>query len=184
MTFLRKLPRWLIFTALVAALVSSFPIYLILKRAPNRPSRIVLSACPAVAPGVRRIDSDFGTQFDVSEKDFTVHSEMRDMPPGTLYVVVPMNLRANIVIWRDDEIFNDLKSTLPIFSERNEERDIRTSEGSLVGEERWGYLNGERWRYVRFSRGDAVGYRPARPREASMLDQVIGSACFLATPRH
>jgi hypothetical protein len=134
---------------------------------------------------MHRIDSDFGTQFDLSEKDFVVHSGLRDMPPGMLYVVTLKSRSTNMVVWRDDGIFNELKSAFPVFSEHVEERVVRTPTGHIVGEDRWGYLkSGERWRYVTFSRGDAVGYRPTRPKEASLLDQAISSACLLPASDH
>jgi hypothetical protein len=181
----RKLPRWLIPTVVGAALVSLVLIYLFMMRAPQPPPVLALAACRGIAPRMRRIHSDFGTQFDVPEKDFTVHSGMRDMPPGTLHVVTLKDRSTNIVIWHDDDIFNELKSAFPVFSEHVEERDVRTPIGRLVGKDRWGYLkSGERWRYVTFSGGDAVGYRPTHPKEASLLDQVINSACLLPASEH
>ena len=118
-------------------------------------------------------------QFDVLEKDFEVKSELRDMPPGRLHILTVKDSTANIVIWRDDNIFSELKSAFPAFSKQVQEREIRTPKGVLVGKDRWGYLKGgERWRYITFSRGDAVGYRPTSPKEATRLDKVISSACL------
>jgi len=71
----------------------------------------------------------------------------------------------------------------PVFSERVDHRDIRTVRGRLVGEDRWGQLKaGERWRYVTFLDGDAVGYWPVPPEQATVLDRVINSACFPGHP--
>jgi hypothetical protein len=179
---LLKSPKWVVPTVLGVILVSSVAIYLLSlrsSRVPSVPPAIVVLACPDLAPGVRRITSDFGTRFDVSDKVFTVHAGARDMPPGMLYVVKLKHADANIVVWRDDDVFRDLKTAFPVFSEHVEERNIRTSKERLVGTDRWGYLkSGERWRYVRFSSGDAAGYGPTPPKEASMLDQVVGSACL------
>lgn len=184
-SLLLKLPRWLIPAVLGAVIVSSVPIYLFLMRAPQPPPALVPSACRGIAPGMRRIDSDFGTQFDVSERDFTVHSGIRDIPPGTLFVVTLKDRTTKMVIWHDDSIFNELKSAFPVFSEHVEERDVRTPKGRRVGTDRWGYLDsGERWRYVRFAWRDAVGYWPTDLKKASFLDQVISSACFLSASGH
>jgi hypothetical protein len=175
-------PKWAIPAVLGVVLVSSVAIYLLSlrsSRVPSVPPAIVVSACPDLAPGLRRITSDFGTRFDVLDKAFTVHAGARDMPPGMLYVVKLKDADANVVVWHDDNVFRDLKTAFPVFSEHVEERNIRTTKERLVGTDRWGYLkSGERWRYVRFSSGDAAGYGPTLPKEASMLDQVVGSACL------
>jgi hypothetical protein len=102
------------------------------------------------------------------------------MPPGMLHVVKLKKRSAQIVIWRDDDVFRELNFAFPVFSEHVEERDVRGPNGSLLGKDHWGYLNtGERWRYVTFRRGDAMGYWPTRPKESGSLDQVINSACSL-----
>jgi hypothetical protein len=179
---LQRSSKWLVFIVSAVALVSSFVIYLFFSRSPhgtNPPQAIAISVCPDVTFGVHRIRSDFGIRFDASEKDFTVQAGPRDMPPGTLYVVKLKDADANIVIWRDDNVFRDLKIAYPVFSEHIGERNIRDATGSIFGTDRWGYLqSGERWRYVRFSTRDAVGYEPTPPKQANLLDQVINSACF------
>ncbi len=88
-----------------------------------------------------------------------------------------------MVIWRDDEIFRELKSAFPVFSERIEDRDIVNTRGQIVGKDRWGYLkDGERWRYVTFSLGDALGYHPSTPEQARLFDEIISSACVSPGP--
>jgi hypothetical protein len=127
----------------------------------------------------RCASSDFGIRFDAPEKMFIVHAGLRDMPPGTLYVVKLRDSDANIAVWRDDDIFRDLKTAYSVFSEHVEERSIRDATGRISGTDHWGYLqSGERWRYVRFSSGDAAGYKPTPPKQAKLLDQVVNSACF------
>lgn len=178
--FLLRLPRWLIPAVVGVVLVSSVVFYLFLMRDPHAPTAIVISACRDVAPGMRRISADFGTHFDVSEKTLAVDARIQDMPPGRFYVVTLGDSAADMVIGHDDGIWGDLKNTFPVFSRHIKERNIRTAKGRSVGTDRWGYLkSGERWRYVAFSSGDAVGYRPTPPKEASLLDKVISSACVL-----
>jgi hypothetical protein len=179
---LPRSPKWLISIALAVVLVSSCAIYLFYSRfrhVANPPQPIAISVCPDVTSGVHRITSDFGIRFDAPEKEFTVHTGLRDMPPGTLYVVKLKHSEANVVVWRDDDVFRDLKTAYPIVSEHVGERIIRDPTGRIFGTDRWGYLqSGERWRYARFSTGDAVGYEPTPPEQANLLDQVINAACF------
>jgi hypothetical protein len=138
-----------------------------------------VSSCQKPAPGTHRIVSDFGTRFDVSEQAFTIETNLQDMPPGKLYVVKQKGTNANLVVWHDEDALKDLKTPFPVISEHLESRPIRTVKGRVVGEDRWGYLkSGERWRYVRFFAGDAVGYSPVPPNRTGGLDQIIGTACF------
>lgn len=127
---------------------------------------------------MQRIRSDFGTEFEVSESVFAVQANLRDMPPGKLYVVTLRNTSSKMIIWHDDDLFSKLKSGFPVFSKRIERRLIRSTNGHIVGEDSWGYLRtGEQWRYVSFLTGDAVGYQPVPARQAALFDEVIGSAC-------
>jgi hypothetical protein len=178
----QRSPRSLVSIVLAVFLVSSCAIYWSLwysRHATNPPQAIAISVCPDVTYGVHRITSDFGIQFDAPEKPFTVHGGLRDMPPGTLYVVQLKDSDANVMVWRDDDVFKDLKFAYPVFSEHMEERNVRDATGRIFGTDRWGYLqSGERWRYARFSTGDAVGYEPTPPRQADLLDKVVNSACF------
>jgi hypothetical protein len=152
-------------------------------RAVSPPPVIVLSVCPTVASGVQRFRADFGTQFDVSETNFTVAARTRDMPPGTLYTVTLKDRGTNMIVWHDDELFRELKDTFPVFSRRVGEKNIRTQDGRVVGKDHWGVLNdGERWRYVTFSAGDAAGYHPVAPGDARLFDRVLSSACISTSP--
>jgi hypothetical protein len=173
--------KWLV-PGVVMVFASSFVIYMYFSRASHLtkpPLAVVISACSNITSGVHRITSDFGIRFDAPEKMFIVHAGLRDMPPGTLYVVKLRDSDANMAVSGDDDIFRDLKTAYPIFSEHVEERNIRDVTGRISGTDHWGYLqSGERWRYVRFFSGDAAGYRATPPTQAKLLDQVVNSACF------
>ncbi|MFZ0787547.1 MAG: hypothetical protein WAM67_17310 [Candidatus Acidiferrales bacterium] len=128
---------------------------------------------------MHRIRSDFGTQFDVPESEFTIRAGARDMPAGILYTVTLKDGGARLLIWRDDNMFSELKNVFPVFSQHVEEKDVRTPGGRSIGRDRWGFLKGgDRWRYVTLADGDAVGYRPNSSKEARLFDQIIGSACI------
>ena len=106
---------------------------------------VTVSVCPDPTPGIHRIPSDFGVQFDAAEKVFIVHAALRDMPPGTMYIVKLRDGDAHTVVWRDDNVFRDLKNAYPIFSQHIEERTIRDATGHSFGTDQWGYLQtGER----------------------------------------
>ena len=181
-TSLLQSPKWLVCLVLAVVLVASFGVYLFFPRRPqamNPPQSFAISACRDLIPGVRRIRADFGIRIDTPEKAFTVHEGLRDMPPGMLYVVKLKDTDAHIVVWHDDDIFKDFKIAYPVFSKHVEDRNVRDAAGRIFGTDRWGYLqSGDRWRYVRFSTGDAVGYEPTPAKQANLLDQVVNSACF------
>jgi hypothetical protein len=185
-TSLQQSLKWLV-SIVAVILVSCLAVYLPFSRTAhvmNPPQPISISVCPDVTSGVHRITSDFGIRFDAPEKAFTVHAGPRDMPPGTLYVVQLKDAEPNMVVWRDDDIFRDLKITYPNLSKRIDQRNIRDATERIVGTDHWGYLqSGERWRYVVFSTADAAGYEPTPPKQANLLDQVINSACFSSDNR-
>jgi hypothetical protein len=122
----QMLPKWLVPVAVVV-LASFSVIYLFFWRISHvaKPLLVIaMSACPAVTSGMHRITSDFGIGFDASEKWFTVHRILQDLPPGNWYVIKLNDADANMEVWRDGDVFRDLKTTYPIFSEHIEERNI------------------------------------------------------------
>lgn len=143
-----------------------------------------MSVCHTQTPGVIRVQSDFGTDFDASDSLFSVHESIRDMPPGKLYVVTLKNGSNKMIIWHDDDIFSELKFGFPVISKCAQKREIRSANDRIVGEDSWGYLtDGDQWRYVRFSVGDALGYQPVSAKQAALFDQVISSACISKNAR-
>ena len=105
---------------------------------------------------------------------------------GTYQVFTLKGRRANMEVSLGPLSFDqELKFAFPVFSEHFEERDVRTPRGDLAGRDRWGYLkSGDRWRRLRFFSGEEVGYRPASPKEASLFDHVVSSACLLPATDH
>ena len=185
----RHSTKWLVSLAVAVLLVSGWAIRLLLRRPThltNPPQAIAISACPDSAPGVLHIRDDFwgirGVRFDAPDDVFMVSKSDRDMPPESLYVVTLKSANAKIVVSPDEADFKDLEIAYPVFSEHVEKRYIRDSTGRVFGpdsSDSWGYLHtGERWRYTRFSTGDAVGYEPTPPNQADQLDRLVNSACF------
>lgn len=83
-----------------------------------------------------------------------------------------------MLIWVDYDMSYEFRYELPALSDHSGEREVLNTRGTQVGTDRWGYLStGHRWRLVTFPSGDAVGYRPVSPKEASLFDQIISSAC-------
>jgi hypothetical protein len=182
-SFLARLPKWLIPSVVGTVLISLVPIYFYVTSDPHTPPAIVVSACGDVPAGARRITAGYGTQIDVPEDAFVVRSKLQDMPPGRTHFVTLRNSTAGTVMFPDDGSWKELKDDLPVFSRRVYARSTDSGKERVVGTDRWGYRkSGERWRYVAFSSGDAVGYLPTPLKEAILLDQVISSACLLPYP--
>jgi len=174
-----NLPKWLILALVGVAVFSSVVLYLLFKRDLHAPPAIVVSSCGDAPAGVRRMTVGYGTQIDAPEDAFVVKSGLQDMPPGRIHTVTLKNSTANIAILPDDGSWKELKDALPVFSRRIYARGTHSGKERAVGMDRWGYRKeGERWRYVAFSSGDAVGYLPTPLKEAGLLDQVISSACL------
>jgi hypothetical protein len=151
----------------------------------DRPRTVTISVCPNTITVAHVLTSDLGLRFDAPEKVFTIREAQRDMPPEIAYVVT-LNGRADakLVVSPDSGDFRDLEVAYPPFSKNVEERTVQDTKGRNFGTDRWGHLqNGERWRYVKFTTGDRVGYGPLSPREADLLDQVVSSACLLPAPQ-
>jgi len=144
------------------------------------PRAVAVSPCADTIAGAHRLAGNFGLRFDVPEDRFRIKNGQRDMPPERLYVVTPNgHADAKLVVSPDPGDFRDLEVAYPTFSQHVGERTMRDAEGRSFGMDRWGYLqSGERWRYVKFSTGDRVGYEPLPPRQADLLDQIVSSACF------
>jgi len=180
-TGLQRSPKWAIPAAAIffAAFFVVYIFFSSYRHSIKPPDQVIISACPSLAPGVHRITSDFGIRFDAPDEAFTIHAALRDMPPGTLYIVKLRDTEAKMAVcWRVDCAIKDLQTAYPIFSEHVEARNIRDAKGLTFGTDRWGYLqSGERWRYVTFSNGGAAGYEPTPPEQARLLDQVVNSAC-------
>jgi hypothetical protein len=174
-----NLPKWLIVALVGVAVVSSVVLYLLFKRDLHAPPAIVVSACGDAPAGVRRMTVGYGTQIDAPEDAFVVKSWLQDMPPGRTHLVTLRNSTAYLAILPDDGSWKELKGVLPVFSRRVYARSTHSGKERVVGMDRWGYRKGgERWRYVAFSSGDAVGYLPTPLKVAGLLDQVISSACL------
>lgn len=173
-----KLFKWLVVTVVGLVLLLSIIFYLAHPRDLRAPTAFVVHTCRDVPSGVRRIRADFGTQFDISEQSFAVHSGVQDMPPGINYFVILKDSTARLVITSHDT-WENIEKPFAVFSEDLHERNILGANGGSVGTDHWGSLkSGERWRFVKFLNGDDAAYLPTTPTEAISLDQVIGSACF------
>jgi len=150
----------------------------------ERPQTATISVCPDTITGAHLLTTDLGLRFDAPGKVLTVRKGQRDMPPEIYVVTLNGHADGKLVVSLDSGDFQDLESAYPIFSKNLEERTVQDTEGRNFGTDRWGYLqNGERWRYVKFTTGDRVGYGPLPPSQADLLDQVVNSACLLPAPQ-
>jgi hypothetical protein len=141
---------------LLIVLVGAIGFYFFSVADKHAPAAISVLPCRNPSSDVRRVRSDFGATFDIPEKDFNIRTATQDMPPGRFYVVTLKNSSGNLLIGHNDGIRPDLKNAFRAFSRRIEARKIQNRGKLSVGTDHWGYLNnGDRWRYVEFSSGDA-----------------------------
>lgn len=146
------------------------------------PKAIGVSACADKVAGARRIAAEYGLRFDAPENGFRVRQGFTDMPPERNYAV-SLNVDAGatlVILGPLNGGLQNLQSSYPTFSKSVGQRTVRDARGRNFGTDRWGYLpSGERWRYVKFSTGNQVGYEPLATKDADRLDEIINTACFV-----
>jgi hypothetical protein len=174
---------------IAVALLSVFFIYpfVLAARTPQTPRALTISPCQEVPPNMRRIAANLpfpdAIEFDVPYTDFGVQSGTRDMPPGQVHLVTLRGRNERLEISNFELSFEKELVGFSAHSAHVYQSAIRTSHGRKIGEDHWGYLKtGERWRYLRFTRGEEDGYRPMLPKYANLLDNVINSACLAPVP--
>ena len=179
---------WLTFTLAGIALVAAVAFLVVRAHGPQAPAILIVSTCSESVPAIQRVGSgnvaaSSRIYFDVPAENFTIHSGTPDMVIGTYHAVALRGSSTNLEIgYGALNLDRELSAAFPVFSTHREERDVRTPGGRVIGKDRWGFLkSGERWRIVRFSGGDEIGYRPVGTKEAGLFDQVVNSACVMPT---
>jgi hypothetical protein len=172
---------------------------------PLPPSIPVVTTCPELRPGMKRIgkhriigtDEHLGFQFDVPINNFTITEGCADAPPNMCgFGIRPKNSTASLSIeWGE---MSDMKPPNPILDsldkKKTERRKVLDDDGKPIGEETWGYWEqGERWRRVHLLGGinarygskdeeDVPRYGSVDERDAALFDEIINSACFPTIP--
>lgn len=129
-------PKSLILGLIAIVILSSIAFYLFRTRDPHAPAAVVVSAFRDLRPDSRRIKAVFGTQFDISERAFSVKDALQDMPPGKFYVITLRESADSVIIAYDDGGWEDLKKGPRVFSRRVRDPN-RSPNGHLVGIDRW-----------------------------------------------
>jgi hypothetical protein len=187
------LRRWFISIGGLALSLLACQVYLYGKR-PAAPGVPVVATCKDLGPGVRRIGT-FGFQFDVPVQDLVTSQFDADQPPVYGFRVKSRSSASFLDIsWGTPEVGMD--SMKPhadpalTFSGPAVTRKILNDEGTIVGEDTWGYWGkGEVWRRVRlrgsivarYGSPDSMGlssYGSVHEEDARFFDQVISSACL------
>jgi hypothetical protein len=173
----------------VALLSASFIFPFVLNaRSPQVPRALTISPCRKVPPNMHRFSARLvifpdAIEFDVPETDFIVESGARDMPVGEVHLITIRGRNEGLELSNERLSFKKELVGFSAHSAHVYQSTIRTSHGRKIGEDHWGYLKtGERWRYLRFTRGEEDGYRPMIPMYAGLLDKVMNSACLAPTP--
>jgi hypothetical protein len=172
---------WFIITALVVVLVVTY----IRFKEPAPPAVLVASTCRSLAPGMKRMGSKDGFQFDFTAEDFSTHEGCSDAPP----IVCGFDLRPKNSMSLLDISFGSIGSQSmepdPIREsyEHPRKRVIFDDERHRVGEDYWGYVDKrKRWRRVHLRGNVYVRYDSASNKDAEVFDRIINSACFLVEP--
>lgn len=151
---------------------------------PISPTVPVVSSCKPLEPGMRRMGNQYGFQFDVLVKDFTIREGTTDAAPLVHgFDLKPKNSVSGLDIsFGGDTMESMAVDPARVFSSHVEQRSIFDDKGHMIGEDYWGYLNsGERWRRVRLS-GWVAKYGFVKKKDAELFDQVINSVCILSAP--
>lgn len=175
---------------IAVALLSASFIYpfVLAARTQQAPRALTISPCREVPPNMHRFSARLvifpdAVEFDVPETDFMVESGTRDMPVGEVHLITIRGRSERLELSNERLSFEKELVGFSAHSVHVYQSAIRTSHGRKIGEDHWGYLKtGERWRYLRFTRGEEDGYRPMLPKDADLLDKVISSACLAPVP--
>jgi hypothetical protein len=183
-------PLWFISGGIFVVVIAGISVYAISRGKLQPPPPLVVPVCSNTQQGVTRLGIKpsgtlFSIQVDVPHDGFVIRSLTRDMPPGTLYLVTRKGQSATMEVADGGSLsFTNSDTAFRLFSQHSVARDVHSAQGKVVGKDQWGYLStGESWRRVTFAWGDEIGYKPLTLRDAKALDEVIGSACLLSTPK-
>jgi hypothetical protein len=179
----RKL-LWLM-AAVGVSLCVAFALLLASRKAAS-PKAPLVSGCKSLEPGSKRIGERYSFQFDVPAKDFTVWKLTEDEDTALLshrYSLKPKN-GAHIMNVSFGQVPMQSMALDParIISRHVEKRVVADSEGNVVGEDYWGYIDSsERWRQLRLRGGIVANYGFVTPVEAERFDRIISSVCLAPT---
>lgn len=163
---------------------------------PLAPAIPIVSDCRELKPGRRRI-GDYGFRFDFPTNNFITHEGWGDMPPGPhSYGLRPKNSAPELAIsWHSQRMKFGGVPEIPTLTSSGyvEERRIVDNKGNVIGEDSWGYWEGERWRRVRLlgwiaasygsrNKSELASYGSVHEKDAALFDEIISSACRLSAP--
>ena len=143
------------------------------------PPGFVVSDCTQVKPGIRRITTRPGLEFDVPLNNFAIYEGAPDAPPPLAAFELRLkDSSSSMSVEEGGTRFPEKPMPVDLEPTRVERREIREDVGHRIGEDSWGYLDrGQRWRRVLFRGGIVASYAPVNEQDAELFDQVIDSAC-------
>lgn len=182
----------------VTAILLTFVAYLgfLPKRKPLSPAVHIVSNCGELMPGMRRI-GDYGFQFDFPISRFKSNDGSGDMPPGPhMFMLRPYNSTSWLEISWHSRLTSDggvPEIAALTFSGYYETRRIFDDKAHVVGEDSWGYWDGERWRRVYLlgmiaasygsrNKSELARHGSVHERDAMIFDEIIGSVCKVPDP--
>jgi hypothetical protein len=164
---------------------------------PVAPAVPIVSSCGDLMPGIRRI-GDYGFQFDFPPNNFTSTEGWGDMPPGQHgFWLRPKNSTSELAIsWRSQSMSIESVPEIAALTSSGyvEKRRIFDDKGHVIGEDSWGYWNGERWRRVHLlgwiaasygsrNKSELASHGSVHEKDAALFDGIISSASRVPDPR-
>lgn len=161
---------------------------------PLAPAVAIVSNCGELKQGRRRI-GDYGFLFDFPANNFNIHEGWGDMPPGPHgYGLRPKNSTSELAIsWHSQTMkFGGVPEISALISSGYvEKRRIVDNKGNVIGEDSWGYWEGERWRRVHLvgwiaatygsrNKSELASYGSVHEEDAALFDEIISSVCRLS----
>jgi hypothetical protein len=169
----------------------------------------IVSGCKKLGPGLKRIGEPYRVEqveFDIPAGSFNIDQWSQDAPPNaTSFRIGPKNDASYLSIDFGPAAFPSSPLGAPIPqalmppaprrqpapSGHVETRTIFDDKGTAVGEDSWGYWDGdERWRRVLFPVGtvvarygsinkeDVANHGSVHQKEAELFDRIINSVCI------
>jgi hypothetical protein len=206
---LRSPGLWLIAVIVTPVLFCLAYFYVVSKR-PPAPKVLIVSSCRKLQLGLKRIGEPYGIQFDIPAENFAIDEWAADAPPGgETFRLRPQNgasylfidfgpsliqsaPKARIGVPIPEALLDSGTSGNSRFSGHADKREVFDDKGKPVGEDSWGYTDGDqRWRRVLFRKGlvvarygsikagDVASSSSVHQEETALFDQVINSACII-----
>src|SRR5260370_2054166 len=148
----------------------------------NSPDAMVVSACIAPRPHLRRVGwGEFGLHFDVPTRETKILGGKSDVD-YVRYIIKPKAGQGYLEVWFGPYAMNpNPEKELLANSVSSQKRSVVSANGEQIGTDNSGKLQtGEVWRHTFFMSGGMEGARYKTAGENVILfDRIINTACYI-----